>query len=50
MINTVLGEIDENQLGFTLMHEHLLCSDWVKRMSWPGFINVSAAIKKSMPL
>lgn len=46
MINTVLGEIDENQLGFTLMHEHLLCSDWVKRMSWPGFINVSAAIKK----
>ena len=46
MINTVLGEIEVGDLNFTLMHEHLLCSDWVKRMCWPGFLDKAEAIEK----
>ena len=32
-INTVLGSLALKDLGFTLMHEHLLLSDWNLRMA-----------------
>ena len=46
MVNTVLGEITAEKLNITLMHEHLLCSDWVKRMCWPGYFQQNEAIQK----
>ena len=27
-INSVLGKISTDQLGTTLMHEHVICIDW----------------------
>lgn len=38
-IETVLGQIDSDQLGFTLMHEHLMVCDWNLRMADPDFLN-----------
>lgn len=46
MVNTVLGAMLPGNLGFTLMHEHLLCSDWVKRTCWPGFFEPEEALDK----
>lgn len=43
-INTVMGPIDVNELQFTLMHEHLLLSDWNLRLADPDFLNVNAAM------
>ncbi|MCR4855193.1 MAG: TatD family hydrolase [Erysipelotrichaceae bacterium] len=38
-IETVLGQIDSDQLGFTLMHEHLMICDWNLRMADPDFLD-----------
>lgn len=43
-INTVTGSIDVNELKFTLMHEHLLLSDWNLRLADPEFLNLDQAI------
>ena len=32
MINSVLGKISTDQLGTTLIHEHVICIDWAARM------------------
>lgn len=45
MVQTVLGSVDADQLGFTLMHEHLLCSDWAKRACFPGYFNQADALE-----
>ena len=29
VVNTVLGPIDTSNLGFTLMHEHVMCQAFV---------------------
>jgi phosphotriesterase-related protein len=34
MVNTVLGAIPSDQLGQTLMHEHITCADWSMRMAF----------------
>lgn len=31
-INSVLGKISTEELGYTLMHEHVVCVDWSARM------------------
>ena len=46
MINTLSGSIPVESMGFTLMHEHLFCSDWAKRMCYPGYCNPDEAVKK----
>jgi phosphotriesterase-related protein len=33
-INTVLGAISPEELGQTLMHEHITCADWSMRMNF----------------
>lgn len=43
-INTVSGTIDVNDLQFTLMHEHLLLSDWNLRLADPNFLMVNEAM------
>ena len=36
----VLGPIDTAQLGFTLMHEHVLIANWAMRQSFPDYVDV----------
>jgi phosphotriesterase-related protein len=36
-INGVLGPIDTAELGFTLMHEHILALNWAMRQAFPGW-------------
>lgn len=43
-INTVTGAIDVNELQFTLMHEHLLLSDWNLRLADPNFLKIDEAM------
>lgn len=43
-INTVTGSIDVNELQFTLMHEHLLLSDWNLRIADPNFLKIDEAM------
>lgn len=35
MVQTVTGKIDEDELGFTLMHEHLYLGSWQNRIADP---------------
>ena len=44
-INTVLGSLALKDLGFTLMHEHLLLSDWDLRMADPQFFDQEQAMQ-----
>ena len=44
-INTVLGSLALKDLGFTLMHEHLLLSDWNLRMADPQFFDQEQAMQ-----
>lgn len=39
MIETVLGPVQTDQLGYTLMHEHLMICDWNLRTADPEFLD-----------
>lgn len=39
MVETVKGSISLDELGFTLMHEHLYLGDWNHRMSDPEWFD-----------
>ncbi|MEA4895100.1 MAG: hypothetical protein VB064_07535 [Oscillospiraceae bacterium] len=43
LINGVLGPIDTNDMGITLIHEHLIGIDWNLRMSMPGLVDDKAS-------
>ena len=45
MINTVLGTMQSSDLGFTLMHEHLMICDWNLRMADPDFLDHDKTLK-----
>ena len=36
-VDGVLGPIDTADLGFTLMHEHILVCNWSMRQAFPGW-------------
>ena len=38
-VNGVLGEFDTSELGFTLMHEHILVCSWAMRQAFPKWID-----------
>ena len=38
-VNTVLGEVDSSELGFTLCHEHLYLGGWNNRVADPNWYN-----------
>ena len=44
-INGVLGPIDTADLGFTLMHEHILIANWSMRAAFADWVNVDQAIE-----
>lgn len=47
-INSVLGEIDAADLGFTLSHEHVLVSSAGIQQIYPEFIDRAATIKRGI--
>ncbi len=44
-INGVLGPIDTSELGFTLMHEHILVANWAMRKCFPDYVDVDAHVE-----
>ena len=43
-IQGVLGPIDTQDLGFTLMHEHILVANWSMRQAFPDWIDRDAHV------
>jgi phosphotriesterase-related protein len=43
----VLGPIDTADLGFTLMHEHILIANWAMRMSFDHWLDRDAHIERA---
>jgi len=39
MVNSVLGPIDPSDLGFTLMHEHIVCKNSSMDQAFPDWFN-----------
>lgn len=44
-VNGVLGPIDTADLGFTLMHEHILVANWSMRAAFHDWVNVEEHIE-----
>jgi phosphotriesterase-related protein len=44
-IEGVLGPIDTADLGFTLMHEHILVCSWAMRQSYPGYVDTGRVLE-----
>ena len=47
-LQTVTGPIDSADLGFTLMHEHILIANWSMRMAMPGWIDRKELIARAI--
>ncbi|GIW41787.1 MAG: phosphotriesterase [Candidatus Binatia bacterium] len=47
-VNGVLGPIDTADLGFTLMHEHVLVANWSMRMAFPDWIDREAHVERAV--
>jgi phosphotriesterase-related protein len=47
-INGVLGPIETQDLGFTLMHEHILVASWAMRRCFPGYVDEEALIRDAI--
>ena len=45
--NGVLGPIESEDLGFTLMHEHILICNWSMRQSFEDWIDIPEAIQNA---
>ena len=48
MINSVLGPIDTNSLGFTLSHEHVMSASAGILQTYPEFIDRQGALEKAV--
>ena len=47
-INSVLGAIDTADLGFTLMHEHILVATWSMRQAFHDWMDLDALIEEAV--
>jgi phosphotriesterase-related protein len=47
-VNSVLGAIDEGELGFTLMHEHILVADWAMRRAFADWVERDALVAEAV--
>lgn len=46
-IQGVLGPIETSELGFTLMHEHVLVANWAMRHCYPDYVDESAVEERA---
>lgn len=46
-VNGVLGPIEAEDLGFTLMHEHILIANWSMRQAFADWVDVEAHCDKA---
>lgn len=47
-INGVLGPIDSAELGFTLMHEHVLVANWAMRQAFADWVDRDAQVRHAI--
>jgi phosphotriesterase-related protein len=47
-VNTVTGTLDTDELGFTLMHEHLVVVNQAMRRSFPGWFDREIAVEQAV--
>jgi phosphotriesterase-related protein len=47
-VQTVTGSLDSADLGFTLMHEHILVANWSMRMAVPGWIDRGELVARAI--
>jgi phosphotriesterase-related protein len=47
-VNGVLGPIDTADLGFTLIHEHILVSNWSMRRAFAGWLDRAAHVEHAV--
>ena len=47
-INGVLGPIETRDLGFTLMHEHILVANWAMRHCFPGYVDEEKLVRDAV--
>ncbi len=46
-VQGVLGPIDSSELGFTLMHEHVLVANWAMRQCYPDYVDVDRVVERA---
>jgi len=46
-IQGVTGSLDTAELGFTLMHEHVLVANWAMRRCFPGYVDEEALVAQA---
>jgi phosphotriesterase-related protein len=46
-VQGVLGPIDTAELGFTLMHEHVLIADWSMRQAFADYVDVPHVVEEA---
>ena len=47
-VNGVLGPIETRDLGFTLMHEHILVASWSMRHCFPDYVDLEKLIRDAI--
>jgi len=47
-VNTMNGKVDADDLGFTLMHEHLFVFSWSMRRAFPAWLDRQAVINQAV--
>jgi phosphotriesterase-related protein len=47
-INGVLGPIDTSDLGFTLMHEHIMIANWSMRQAFADWVDVNQVVEDAV--
>ena len=46
-VQGVLGPIDTADLGFTLMHEHVLVANWAMRQCYPDYVDTERVVERA---
>lgn len=48
MVTTVTGPMKAAELGFTLMHEHIVVGSWAMRQAFPGWMDRDAVVRSAV--
>ena len=50
LVNTMRGPVDTSELGFTLMHEHVIIRSWGVFENWPHLWDPDAEVDRAAKL